>query len=248
MRARLREVQLAVMLLTRLPAGRLAEPVPPLGAAAWAFAAVGLVAGAVLWVVLHGALALGVAPLGAAVLALAAGAWLTGGLHHDGLADCADGLGGGRDRAHALEIMRDSRIGAFGVLALVLVIALGAAALAQAGARLGLAQALLVGVTSRWGMAAALWALPAARPEGLGQQAHGMSAKALLPGALLMGVLVVMAGAGALLVLALMAATAAVLAWRAWRRLGGQTGDVLGAVQLASETAGWVGLAALVGA
>ncbi|WP_327787100.1 adenosylcobinamide-GDP ribazoletransferase [Rhabdonatronobacter sediminivivens] len=245
MTRRLQELQLAVMLLTRLPAGRLADPAPGLAAGAWAFPLVGLLPGAVLWAVLAGALALGLAPMGAALLGLGAAALLTGGLHHDGLADCADGLGGGRDRAHALEIMRDSRIGTYGVLALVFAIGLGAAALAQIGAGLGLAQALLIGVASRMAMLGAMWALPPARDDGLGQQVRGVAPGALLPGALLLAGLALWTGAGSLWVLALMAASGALLARRAQRRLGGQTGDVLGAVQLASETAGWVALAAL---
>src|SRR5581483_9952762 len=78
----------------------------------------------------HAALGLGLPAAAAAVLALGTAALVTGALHEDGLADTADGFGGGRDRAAKLAIMRDSRIGTFGVLAVVVVFALKLAALA----------------------------------------------------------------------------------------------------------------------
>ena len=111
--ARLAELRLAVMLLTRLPVGRFTVAPPPLNAAIWAYPLVGLPIGAVIWAVSAGAIYLTALPATiAAVLALGAMLMATGGLHADGLADTADGLGGGRDRAHCLEIMKDSRIGA----------------------------------------------------------------------------------------------------------------------------------------
>ena len=119
LRRRLDEARLALMLLTRLPVGRLKDPVPSLAEARWAYPLVGLVIGAIAWVAHHGALMLGLGPLPAALVALGAMVLVTGALHHDGLADFADGLGGGRDPDHRLEIMRDSRIGSYGALALI---------------------------------------------------------------------------------------------------------------------------------
>ena len=119
------------------PAGRPGDPAPPdratAGAAmAWAPAVgllLGIIAAAVLVLADH---ALGTGPLTAAVLAVAALALLTRGLHLDGLADLADGLGSGKPAASALEIMRRSDIGPFGTVTLVLVLLAQVAALAHA--------------------------------------------------------------------------------------------------------------------
>lgn len=239
LRRRIGEARLAVMLLTRLPAGHLAEPVPSMGDARWAYPLVGLPVGLVGWAVL----AAGLPGLVGAALALAAMALLTGGLHHDGLADFADGMGG-RDRAHRLEIMRDSRVGSFGVIVLIFTVLLGVAALAEAGA--SLPGILLVAVASRLLMLLALDLLPPARADGLGRGAAAPGARwAWGPGAAALLLLAPWHGAGSVAVLGAMALAAGLLGWQARRLLGGQTGDVLGAVQLGSETAGWVALAAL---
>ena len=103
----------------------------------------------------------------AAILALAAGMMMTGGLHEDGLADCADGFGGGQTRDQKLEIMKDSRVGSYGVLALILVIAARIMALAALPAT---AQSLILVISlamvSRLMMVVYLNWLPSARAEG----------------------------------------------------------------------------------
>lgn len=239
------QFRLALMLMTRLPVGRLAEPLPRLADARWAFPFVGLPVGAICWAVQGATLGLGASALMAAVLALGATALATGGLHHDGLADFADGIGGGRDRAHCLEIMRDSRIGSYGVLALILVIMVQITALGDLGARLSLADFLLMAVASRVVVLVILERLPPARAEGLGHTASGGKGSSLLPGALLSLALVAGTGlAGAASVLAMAVAGVAV-ARLALRRINGQTGDVLGASQILSETAGWAVFAML---
>ncbi len=238
-RARLAELQLAVMLLTRLPAGRIAGPAPELVAARWAFPLVGALIGGLTWAGFAGAGALGAPPPIAALLALGLLALLTGGLHFDGLADCADGLGGGRDRAQALEIMRDSRIGSYGVLALIVVTGLWVMAVAEAapdGPAFIAAAAL-----SRAAMVALQEALPPARADGMGRLAAGESRAAR-------GVLALVAAVGLLvwpLPLLACALVTCALGWLARRKIGGQTGDVLGAAQLLSETAFFVTLACL---
>ena len=108
----------------------------------------------------------------AAILALVAGVMMTGGLHEDGLADCADGFGGGQDRGQKLAIMKDSRVGSYGVLALIFVIAARIMALAALPAT---AQSLILlislAMVSRLTMVVYLSWLPSARTEGLGHQA-----------------------------------------------------------------------------
>ena len=118
--------------LTRIPVaanpdgGQLAD-------AAWAFPLVGAGIGAIAAVVFAIAQLIGLGDWPAALLAVLAGLLLTGALHEDGLADTVDGLAGGHNRERKLAIMRDSRVGSFGVLALVLSVGLRAAALAQTG-------------------------------------------------------------------------------------------------------------------
>ena len=115
---------LATAVLTRLPVvpGE-RDPVPAEGAvaaASWAFPAVGAGIGMIAAVVLFGTSAFGLGVTSSALLALVAAGLVTGALHEDGLADTADGFGGGRSRDEKLAIMRDSHSGAYGVLALIL--------------------------------------------------------------------------------------------------------------------------------
>lgn len=242
---RLHQVRLAMMMLTRVPMGLLPDPVPTLAASAWAFPFVGMATGAIGWAVLQGCLALELTPTLAALLALATMTWVTGALHEDGLADFADGIGGGRDRDHRLEIMRDSRIGSYGVVALVLMIGMKAAALSHLGPLTSLAAFVFSGLASRLLMLAVLIWMAPARGDGMGYTATGVLAKAIVPGALVMVLFALMLGASFLLALFAMALAAALVALLAHRRIGGQTGDVLGAVQSVSETAGWVVLSTL---
>ncbi|WP_017762236.1 adenosylcobinamide-GDP ribazoletransferase, partial [Pseudacidovorax intermedius] len=155
-----RHFLLALQFFTRIPVtGRLAawvgySPQMLRGSAAH-FPGVGWVVGLIAAVVF----ALGLAglrgPMGAlaaAVLATAVTVWATGGFHEDGLADTADGLGGSSQRERALEIMKDSRIGSFGALALVLALGLKAAllaTLAEQGAAAAVASLLAAHVLSR---------------------------------------------------------------------------------------------------
>ncbi|MDV4166687.1 adenosylcobinamide-GDP ribazoletransferase [Rhodovulum sp. FJ3] len=246
-RARLSEMQVGVMMLTRLPAGQLRDPVPSIAASAWSFPFVGAGIGAILWGICAGLLALGVPAAMAAVLTVLAGAMITGGLHYDGLADFADGIWGGHDIARRLEIMRDSRIGSYGVIALILSIAVQVTGItALAGTPAMGAAFIAVAVFSRLCMLAVLLILPPARADGLGHSAVGGRFAVALPG---MAVAVIAGGAlgGAAVVLAVvMALSAAWVAWVARAKVGGQTGDVLGATQLVSEIAGWVVLSALI--
>ena len=234
------EARLALILLTRLPAGKI-EGAADLAATRWAYPLAGLPVGLVAGLVHWGALWLGTAPATAAVAALAVLVALTGGLHHDGLADFADGMAGA-DRARRLEIMRDSRIGSYGVLALGLTLAGIGAALADLGAAATPAAFVAVAVASRCAMLAVLVLLPPARGDGLGAAAQGKGGRALAVGGATALVCLLPLGAAAVPLAAATAAAAAGIAAVARRRLCGQTGDVLGAVQLVSEAAGWLAL------
>ncbi len=183
-------------------------------------------------------------PLLASLIAIALMTLMTGALHEDGLADAADGLGGGRDRDHALSIMKDSRSGAYGVVALILSFALRASALAAlartdpALAALGLVAAAVV---SR-GILVAHWhALPSARESGVAASA-GMpeeSARniALFSAAAIAILLIVPLAGLPKTLLSLIAAAAAGFGFTGFvrRKLGGHTGDTIGATQQISE-------------
>lgn len=231
----LRDPLLGLVLLTRLPAPRLSG-FERAGVAAWSWPLVGLLLGGV-----AGAVSLAVSGLGpflAAVLAVLALVLMTGALHEDGLADVADGFWGGFERARRLEIMKDSRIGAYGVLALVFGFALRVGALAELGAlmALGLMSAAML---SRAVMAAVMAALPNARGEGLSAQTGRPPAMAaLLAGLLAFAGTLALTGFGAALAALLAAAVAGFgCAALARAKIGGQTGDVLGASQQVSEVA-----------
>jgi adenosylcobinamide-GDP ribazoletransferase len=216
-------------LLTVLPLPRLAHR-PPSAATLAGFAGAGLLLGASL-AGLEAALAPVLPAAPRAAVLLAALAMLSGGIHLDGLADCADGLFGGRTPEERLAIMRDSRIGAFGLAAMVLVVLVEYAALGVlGGSRL---QALVVAVTaSRTAPAVALAISVPARIEGLGHayavphRAAGAAvavALAVAAGGLLLGARGLAAVAATLLV-------APVVAALTRRRVGGMTGDASGAV------------------
>lgn len=176
----------------------------------------------------------------AAGVAVALGAALTGALHWDGVADSADAFFSGRPRERMLEILKDSRIGTMGALALIVVfffkVELTALALAQGGfAPLALAPAL-----GRWAVVLGAWRARYARPEGgtgsafIGAVAPKDVGIATFSAALLAFGLSGLWGAGALL-----AAAVAVFATIAYanRKIGGATGDVLGAANELAEIA-----------
>jgi adenosylcobinamide-GDP ribazoletransferase len=229
---------------TRLPVGDFSGAWQGrLATGVWAFPMVGLLIGLVGAAACALALNSGLSPLLAAVFAVLAQVLLTGALHEDGLSDVADGFGGGRDRASKLEIMRDSRVGAYGVLAIVLAVFMRIIAIADL--QNFLAALLVAGVVSRAAIAGAMAVLPAVRSDGLGASAGqpGRSLLLLLTVAMLVA-LVVLGPAAALI-----AGAAATLAWAAicalanWQ-IGGQTGDVLGACQQVCELAVLVALVA----
>ncbi len=247
LRAELGLVALAIAFLTRIPVPVPADPgAGALGRAARWFPAVGLAVGAAGGGVWAAGILAGLPPLAAAALAVGAQLLLTGALHEDGLADVADGLGGGADRARALEIMRDSRIGAYGALALAVALLLRTGALAGLSPGAGAAALAVAGALGRAGIVAALATMPYARPQGLASGAAGAGGAATLPIALGTGAGAAVLLGGAAGAAAILAAAAAwgVLAWRLMRRLHGYTGDGLGALEQAAHIAALLAFAA----
>lgn len=241
----LRDVAVALSLLTRVPL-RLPDAAFARGAAAsWAWPLAGLVPGAL--AALAGQLCLGAGTGFAAVMALAASVIVTGAMHEDGLADVADGFWGGWDRARRLEIMKDSRIGAYGVMTLILGFAARWSALSVLLASGSGVWALLgVAMLSRAGMPALMCWLPNARANGLSQSTGRPSAPVagLAVAVALVGAGLCL-GAAVLPVAVMMGAVVLCLGLIARAKIGGQTGDVLGASQQLAEIAGLGVLAAL---
>jgi adenosylcobinamide-GDP ribazoletransferase len=272
----IREYLLAMQFFTRIPiTGRLAAWVgyspEQLRASAAHFPGVGVVVGAVAAAVFTGVQALlpesTFAPLLAAALSTVATVLLTGGFHEDGLADVADGLGGSHDRERALEIMKDSRVGAFGALALVLALLCKVALLAILGsldtasmeaddtpwAGWTIAAALMLGHVVSRGLPLLLirW-LPHVGDTATSKSkplADSISSASLLMAfawcfiALALGLLALSA------INLIVACSVALLAllWMARlfrRRLQGFTGDCLGATQQVCEIAFYFGLVA----
>lgn len=240
----LQHFRAALAFFTRLPVG--SAPLPPTlnGLLAY-FPAVGLVLGALVACVLWVGMQL-LPPLPCGVLACLAWVALTGGLHLDGVADCGDGLLVEAPPARRLEIMKDSRLGTFGGIALFLVLALKTSALAA------LAQHLAETPHSFWpllaacGMAAVVarsltflgLRLPCARPGGLGSAMyHGITGRHGLLALLLALVMSLCNGWQGLLALLAALLVALLLLRAARRRIGGMTGDVFGClVEVAEAT------------
>ena len=267
LRHEVRLVAVALQFLTRVPV-RLArfDPqwlhdsarhFPLVGAAVGAFGAAVLLAAAQAW-----------PPVLAVLLAMAATVWLTGGFHEDGLADTCDGLGGTVTRERALAIMKDSRLGSYGALGLMLTLALKAAALtllASQAPLLAAAALVLAHGLSRGAAVALLALLPYggdvehAKAKPLAQQiSRGGLAVALGECALLLGGAALAGSAVTSLAMltpwrlagAVLAAVGAVTVCGRWlqQRLGGYTGDGLGATQQWTELAVYLVLAAQAGA
>jgi adenosylcobinamide-GDP ribazoletransferase len=243
-----RDIPLALGLLTRLPVTVDPEVARRRGAAAaWAYPLAGLVVAVCAAALGWAALAVGLPGALAAGLVLATQTILTGALHEDGLADTADGLWGGWDRDRRLEIMKDSRIGTYGVIALVLSFGLRWSALAALAPVMGpalLAAALL----SRAGMTAVMGCLPPARDGGLSRGVGCPATRAWGAAcAIAVGLSFAVAGPVALGMALAAGFTALACAAIARSRIGGQTGDILGATQQVAEIACLAVAAALVG-
>jgi adenosylcobinamide-GDP ribazoletransferase len=207
------------------------------------FPLVGLVLGGLAWLPDWGATRVAT-PLLGAVAAVALLAVVTGALHLDGLADAADGLLGGSTPERRLEIMRDSRVGSFGVVALILVLAGDIAALAGLTPSLALAALLMACAASRLALVAVIAWVPYVRATGLGVAARGgRPVVDLAVAALLAALPLLLDWRRGLLAAALVALSTLGVVLLARSRIGGATGDVYGAVVEVGQLAGLLGFA-----
>ncbi len=231
---------LAIVFLTRIPLGfALPQYEVPLMRALWAFPLAGALVGAIsaLPLLLPGP------SLVTAALAVVLAVWMTGGLHEDGLADFADGMGG-QTREERLMIMRDPRIGSYGMLALLLCLILRVVSISALG------PVALIGAAAlgRTAIVLALTMLPAARDDGLGRAAgrarYGQMAIAMGLALIFLGC----SGHAGLAALIAGGLGAGMVIRLARQRLGGQTGDVLGTASLVCETSALAAMAVVVAA
>lgn len=231
----------ALQLLTRLPVPVTGEPEADwlARAAKWfplVGMGVGLVSGGLFF------LARLIWPAGPvpAVMALGAAVLITGGLHEDGLADVADGLGAGRDVETRLRIMKDSHIGTYGVLALLLTLAAKIGALSGLTGWQGFGALIAAHGLARAGCTATMAALSYVRPADsskfgpIGRPSQGEWLFAIVCGV----AATLLMPARAIAISLLVASFAGLgMGWLARRKLGGYTGDVLGAVEQTMEVA-----------
>lgn len=228
---------LALALLTRLPVH--VSSFERGAKAAWAYPLVGLVTGGLAGLAGLIALWAGLATPLSALISLGILILLTGAMHEDGLADTADGLWGGWDSARRLEIMKDSHIGGYGAIALFLSLSGRWAALwilFSTSPSAALTALLIAPMLSRAAMPAVMAALPHARDHGLSHSTgRPTSATAILAAgiAVILGFLLL--GWGIFAAAFWVALVTFALARIARAKIGGQTGDILGATQQITE-------------
>jgi adenosylcobinamide-GDP ribazoletransferase len=162
---------------------------------------------------------------------------LTGGLHLDGLADTVDGLRGGRGPGDRLAIMKDSRMGTFGGVAVFCLLALKLAFVNEPGPAWSGRGLLLAPTLGRWAMVYGIWAFPSARPGGIGSifKAHSGLRELVLATALALAVAFLLFHLWGLAILGGLWLAVALLGWALTRALGGLTGDTYGALCEVSE-------------
>lgn len=244
------DVPAAFGLLTRLPIGVDFDKASARGAAAaWAFPFVGLIIGALAALVGLIAMTIGLPATIAAVFVIAVQTILTGAMHEDGLADCADGFWGGWTTEQRLKIMKDSHIGAYGVVALILGMLLRwlaiSAVLDISG---GVSILIAAAMTSRAAMVSLMTMMPNARDHGLSQSVGRPSRNTAFISTViaLVGCLMLVGP----LTVAMVMATILIglgIGLLAWNKINGQTGDVLGATQQITEVIALLSVVALAG-
>lgn len=191
--------------------------------------------------------ALALPPMVAAIISTTATVWLTGAFHEDGLADACDGFGGGWGKDQILAIMKDSRIGSYGAVGLVLVMGAKLSCLATFSPEAALRALVAAHVLGRWSSLPLIWALPYVRETGAKGKPFAASVTPwrLTVGSILAAVIVVAAVGSAAWAPALAVLGVTVLAGRYFHRIiGGITGDCLGATNQLAEVAVYMVLVA----
>lgn len=238
----------AARFLTRVPLPQTPQKSFNLSDTFMMFPVVGGLIGAVSGVVLVGAALVGLPPFLSAILSVTVTIFLTGGLHEDGIADVADGLGGGTTVERKLEIMRDSSLGTYGALCLFLIVAAKLSVLASLFGRVApfymiIAVLIASAALSRTMMVGLVSILPPARKDGVAASLDKLpKGRSLVAYGLALAIVAValwpvlsLVGIGVAIVWAIFAAC--FIGALALSQIGGHTGDVAGAVQQLSEIA-----------
>jgi adenosylcobinamide-GDP ribazoletransferase len=233
------DVNTSLAFCTRLP---LAHSAPATGAdvarASWSFPIVGAGVGgfgALIYWLMNG---LGLHPFVCGVLAVAATLLITGGLHEDGLADTADGFGASGSPERKLDIMRDSQIGTYGASGLIFSFMLRAGAVASLADPALAALALIAAhAGARATIPVFMRLVPTARQDGLSADAGAPPQRSAVTAILLglIALLLCLSLSATLIALVLLVCAIGLMAWLCIRQIGGQTGDVLGALEQVSE-------------
>jgi len=236
------EIRLAAGFLTIIPVGGESATAAEVAASLGWFPLIGFILGAALTIADYMLASFIASAVRSTLLVLVLTA-ITGAVHLDGLADTADALSAGHDRARALEILRDSRIGTFGAAAVFFVLALKVAALASAAHSRSIALYLAPGI-ARWAMVAVPYRLTYLREYGAGSALLGVQAPRNLRVASLITMLAVLLAGSILALRGVLVAVILVWMFRAFytRWLGGITGDLIGAAGEIVETAALIAL------
>ena len=229
------DIKIGVLFCTRLPVGSSAAiDGADVARAGWAMPIAGAIVGALGSLAYWIAIVIGLPPISAAMLAIVAMLIITGGLHEDGLADMADGFGGGQSRERKLAIMLDSRIGTFGVCALVASLILQWSALVTIAEPRQVTTALVAAqVSARATLPGFMRFVPSARTDGLSAQV-GQPPLWSVATAGAIGIVALTFSLGfavAIAALVLLFCAALLMGWLSIKQIGGQTGDVLGALE-----------------
>lgn len=231
----MRDLPTAIAFLTRIPVPlSWTGGADVVGRSARYFPLVGLLLGAAYWFVAR------YSPLNVmltTVVVLIADALLTGALHLDGLSDMADGFGGGHTREDVLRIMRDHQIGAYGAVALLLMLLLKAAAITELIHAGRMPVLLLAPCAARWATVWMSYMGPYARPAGTGAVSRFVGRTELATASVIVlgAAYLIRSWTGWLLCVPAVATAAFLLAWSRLK-IGGVTGDVIGAATAVSET------------
>lgn len=234
---KLKDIAISLVFFTRLPLPHFDAPGRKLGDAIWAAPIAGLVVAVLVWLITVAADFVGLPSLAAAALALAATLLITGCLHEDGLADVADGFGGGNTVERKLEIMHDSRLGAYGAAALFCVLLLRWSCLVT----LVQHNALLPGLVAAYVGSRAIFArlirdTPLAVESGLASTVGPISdSSAWLSLGIGLAALLLLGGFGAFVALLLLVAVIVAFRQLCLSQIGGINGDTLGAAQQIAE-------------
>ena len=234
------EFQLSLSFLSILPFGKLKDPIPTISNACWAFPICGVIIGSIIFISFCLALFLKIPLFISVILALTIGIFITGGIHEDGLADTCDGIFGGNSIKTKLSIMKDSNVGTYGVLSLLIIFSLRVFILSEFEVSIShFLSFISIAAISRLSMVFILFYLPPAKTKGLGFHAQILNYKSLALACVISLLLLSFNNIIGLYIILSMSFILLVIMYVSWKNIKGQTGDICGASQQITETSGW---------